>query len=107
MIGLSWITKSIALVLFLTSVFFSTGAFAFVNQIGTITCYDREITEALLKQEKAVLIGMGIDSGGGLLQLYKEPGGDFHIIVIPPKDTTKACPLTWGKNWINTLDTPV
>ncbi len=103
MIGLNWMVKYTALLFFL---FFSTGALAFTNQIGTITCYDREITEALLKNQNAVLIGAGLDSGGGLLQIYKEPGGDFHIIIIPPEKTTKACPLTWGKNWINTLDTP-
>ena len=64
------------------------------------------MSEELLKSENAVLIGMGIDSGGGLLQFYKEPDGDFHIIIIPPDNTNKACPLTWGKNWTNTLDTP-
>lgn len=106
MIGLSWITKSIALALFLTAIFFSINAFAFANQIGSIVCYDRKMSEELLKSENAVLIGMGIDSGGGLLQFYKEPDGDFHIIIIPPNNTNKACPLTWGKNWTNTLDTP-
>jgi hypothetical protein len=65
-----------------------------------MTCYSREKVEDLLKEKyKAKLIAMGVVSNGSLAQLYLEGGKDFHVIIIPPNNISKACPLLWGENW--------
>ena len=91
-------TKTISIALFvLLLCLSSTNSIA--NETGLI-CYERDKVEDLLKEKyKAKLIAMGVVSNGSLAQLYLEGGKDFHVIIIPPNNISKACPLLWGENW--------
>ena len=90
--------KSISLTLAVLVLFlYSTSVAANENQLR---CYDRDKAETLLNTKyEASIAAMGIVSNGTLAQLYLGSNGSFHVIIIPPNDVGKACPLLWGENW--------
>jgi hypothetical protein len=90
--------KSISLTLAVLVLFlYSTSVAANENQLR---CYDRDKAETLLNTKyEANIAAMGVVSNGTLVQLYLGSNGSFHVIIIPPNDVGKACPLLWGENW--------
>ena len=90
--------KTISLTLAVLVLFlYSTGVVADETQL---TCYDRDKAETLLNTKyEASIVAMGIVSNGSLAQLYLGADDSFHVIIIPPANISKACPLLWGQSW--------
>ena len=88
--------KTITITLFLL-LLSSTSSVADETQL---TCYDRDKAETLLNTKyEASIVAMGIVSNGSLAQLYLGSDDSFHVIIIPPANISKACPLLWGQSW--------
>ena len=90
--------KTISLIL-AASVLFLYSISVAANE-NELRCYDRDKAETLLNTKyEASIVAMGIVSNGTLAQLYLGSDGSFHVIIIPPTNVGKACPLLWGENW--------